>query len=291
MTFEFGSDEDVQSLGDFLRRRRQGRDLSLEEVAERIKIHVKYLTAIEEGKDEDLPGHVYKELFLKSYCEFLGISIDELLLRLPEHEPVPAEQEGAEATPQPAKQPAKRPAYAPQPVSATAEAEPQKNGGGSRFLVATLAVLVIVLAIVAVQVYRGELFSDPKSSTPAAAVKKPEPIPEPVVVSDSTGNDTLSSVPAAQEMINLLMVGRGECWIEVSIDGDSSFSELMKTQDTLWFAMQDSISFKLGRANNVDVWCNAQPLALAAKDDGTVRTYTLTRTNYKNYVDSARIVP
>ena len=81
---------------------------------------------------------------------------------------------------------------------------------------------------------------------------------------ESSGTDTLSSVPAGQEMINLLMVGRGECWIEVSIDGDSSFSEIMKTQDTLWLAMQDSITFKLGRANNVDVWCNAQPLALAA---------------------------
>lgn len=287
MTFEFGSEEEFQSLGDFLRRRRQGRDLSLEDVAEKIKIHVKYLTAIEEGKDEDLPGHVYKELFLKSYCEFLGISLDELLLRLPEQEPAPVEAEGAEAPPQPVK----RPAYIPPQPANAAPGEPQKNGGGSRFLVATLAVLVIVLAIVAVQVYRGELFSGPQIQAPAVKEKAAEPKPEPVIVSDSSGNDTLSSIPAAQEMINLLLVGRGECWIEVSIDGDSSFSELMKTQDTLWLAMQDSISFKLGRANNVDVWCNAQPLALAAADDGTVRTFTLTRTNYKNFIDSARIVP
>ncbi len=286
MTFEFGSDEDIQSLGEFLRRRRQEQDLSLEDVAEKIKIHVKYLTAIEEGKDADLPGQVYKELFLKSYCDFLGISIDELLLRLPEQEPLPPEEEGAEPT----AQPAKRAPYAPPAPPAATEATTQKNSGGRRFLVATLSVLVIVLAIVAVQIYRGELFNDPPIPAPVIVPKKAEPKPEPIIA-DSSGTDTLSSVPARQEMINLLMVGRGECWIEVSIDGDSSFSEIMKSQDTLWLAMQDSISFKLGRANNVDVWCNAQPLVLAAADDGTVKTFTLTRSNYKNFIDSTRIVP
>ncbi len=286
MTFEFGSEEDIQSLGEFLRRRRQGKDLSLEDVAEKIKIHVKYLTAIEEGKDADLPGQVYKELFLKSYCDFLGISLDELLLRLPEHEPLPAEEESAE----PAPQTVKRAPYGPTVSPAQSEAEVQKNSGGHRFLVATLTVLVIVLAIVAVQIYRGELFNDPPIPAPVTIPKKVEPKPEPIIA-DSSVTDTLSSVPARQEMINLLMVGRGECWIEVSIDGDSSFSEIMKPQDTLWLAMQDSISFKLGRANNVDVWCNAQPLALAAADDGTVRTFTLTRSNYRNFIDSTRIVP
>ncbi len=284
MTFEFGSDENIKSLGDFLRRRRQDRDLSLEDVAEKTKIHVRYLTAIEEDKDADLPGQVYKELFLKSYCDFLGVSIDELLLRLPEREPLPPEEEGAEPPP-----PAKRPQYSPSPA-APSELAAQKNGSGRRFLVATLSVLIIVLAIVAVQIYRGELFNEPQLPAPVAPAKKPELKPEPIIA-DSSGADTLSSVPARQEMINLLMVGRGECWIEVSIDGDSSFSEIMKPQDTLWLAMQDSISFKLGRANNVDVWCNALPLALTAADDGTVRTFTLTRSNYRNFVDSARIVP
>ena len=138
------------------------------------------------------------------------------------------------------------------------------------------------------QVYRGELFSKTPVQLPPTREKIPEPEP---VVNDSMVTDTSLSMPAAQEMINLLMVGRGECWVEVSIDGDSSFSELMKTQDTLWFAMQDSITFRLGRANNVDVWCNALPLTLAASDDASVRSFTLTRGNYKNFVDSARIVP
>ena len=98
MTFEFGSDEEIKSLGEYLRRRRQGRDLSLEEVAEKIKIHIKYLAAIEDGKDAELPGPVYKELFVKSYCEFLGVSIDELLLRLPEQAPVPEEEGNPDQT-------------------------------------------------------------------------------------------------------------------------------------------------------------------------------------------------
>lgn len=286
MTFEFGSDEDIQSLGEFLRRRRQGRDLSLEDVAEKIKIHVKYLAAIEDGKDAELPGPVYKELFLKSYCDFLGISIDELLLRLPEQAPLPPGEEptGQEETVK--ERPRKSLATPPPPPAP----EPVKKSGGRTFLVAVLALLIIVLAVVAIQVYRGELFNQQPAQTPTKVVKQPEPVPEPAPA-DSSASDTTHSVLAEQEMINLLMVGRGECWIEVSIDGDSSFSELMKSQDTLWFAMQDSITFKLGRANNVDVWCNAQPLRLAEPEDATVRSFTLTRGNYRNFIDSARIVP
>ncbi|MGB5106243.1 MAG: RodZ domain-containing protein [Candidatus Zixiibacteriota bacterium] len=283
MTFEFGSDEEIKSLGEYLRGRRQEKDLSLEEVAEKIKIHVKYLAAIEDGKDADLPGPVYKELFLKSYCEFLGVSIDELTLRLPEQEPIP-EEEGDVEQKETVKERPRVAAAAP----VVPEPAAQKNSGGRTFLVATLVVLVIVLAVVAVQVYRGELFSKEPVQLPPIREKMPEPEP---VINDSIVTDTSLSLPAAQEMINLLMVGRGECWVEVSIDGDSSFSELMKTQDTLWLAMQDSIIFKLGRANSVDVWCNALPLALAARDDETVRSYTLTRDNYKNFVDSARIAP
>ncbi len=285
MTFEFGSDEEYQSLGDFLRRRRQGRDISLEDVAEKIKIHVKYLSAIEEGKDIDLPGAVYKELFLKSYCEFLGVSLDELLLRLPEQQPPPPGEE-TPAAEEPVKERQRRVVVAPPaPVP-----EPQKNRAGRTFMVATLIVLVIVLAIIAVQVYRGKLLSKPRPQLPISTEKKPEPEPMPAVA-DSAITDTSTSVPAEQEMINLLMVGRGECWIEVSIDGDSSFSELMKAQDTLWFAMQDSISFKFGRADNVDIWCNAQPLRLELSGNTTVKEFTLTRGNYGAYIDSARIVP
>ena len=283
MTFEFGSDEEIKSLGEYLRRRRQGRDISLEEVSEKIKIHIKYLTAIEDGKDADLPGAVYKELFVKSYCDFLGVSIDELLLRLPEQEPMPEEEGKVEQSETVKDRPRIAPAapVVPEPVA-------QRNGGGRTFLVATLVVLVIVLAIVAVQVYRGELFNNAPVQLPPASVSKPEPEP---VINDSVVTDTSLSLPAAQEMINILMVGRGECWVEVSIDGDSSFSELMKTRDTLWFAMQDSISFRLGRANNVDVWCNALPLTLVAADDAAARSFTLTRGSYKNFIDSARIVP
>ena len=130
MTFEFGPDEDIQSLGEFLRSRRQGHDLSLEDVAEKIKIHVKYLTAIEEGKDADLPGHVYKELFLKSYCEFLGISIDELAFASAGTRAGSAEEEDSRDTAAAGK--ASRP-YTPPRRRGERVSESQKNSGGADF--------------------------------------------------------------------------------------------------------------------------------------------------------------
>ncbi|MCX6831050.1 MAG: helix-turn-helix domain-containing protein, partial [candidate division Zixibacteria bacterium] len=93
MTFEFVSDDSVESLGKRLMRVRQDKELLLADVANGTKIHEKYLAAIETGDDTLFPDHVFKELFVKAYAEYLGISLDDLLTRLPEA-PTPA-AEGA----------------------------------------------------------------------------------------------------------------------------------------------------------------------------------------------------
>lgn len=291
VTFEYGSDEEVKSVGEYLRKRRQARDLSLEEVSEKTKIHVKFLNALESGQDLDLPGPTYRDLFLKSYCEFLGISMDELYLRLPEMEPPKPGEETHEPPPTPKPGPSRPPEPAGPITPGTPPNQPNplspQSKRGSTFLVATLIVLVIVLAIIAVQTYRGRLFSQPQLPEQKLPVS-PEPMVE-QQLDDSLVTDTMISIPAAQEMINMLIVGRGECWIEVRIDGDSAFSELMKTNDTLWLAMQDSITMKLGLPTNVDVWANAQPLRVANPGEASVKEVTLTRDNYTGFVDSTRI--
>lgn len=287
MTFEFGSDEDIKTVGEYLRRKRESRELSLEDVAASIKIHSRYLAAIEEGRDQDLPGTIYKELFLKSYSDYLGVSLDELLLRLPEHVAAPVEEEEQRANEQ--TKPPTKPLPGPTPVQAPL-AEVKRRKRGRPILFTLLGVLAILLGLYGLKYYRDN-FMKTEDSSPGAEpaptrVEQPSGTPEDSLPVDST---QLAVVEPA--MMNLLMIGKGECWLEVSIDGDSSFSELLKAPDTMWFAMQDSISFKLGRANSVEVWCNAKPLALVPPGDGSVRSFTITRDNYTSLIDSARLAP
>lgn len=290
MTFEFGSDEDIKTIGEYLRRKREARELSLEDVASSIKIHARYLAAIEESRDQDLPSPVYKELFLKSYADFLGVSLDELLLRLPELEPQPvaeeADQAGEPTKVTPRTQPNVTPRAQSNVTPVQAPLSEHKRKRGRPFLILFLGLVAIGVGLFGLKYYRDNFMKVEDRVTPPETPPVTATIPADTIAVDSTAN-----VAATPEMMNLLMIGKGECWLEVSIDGDSSFSELLKVPDTLWFAMQDSIYFKLGRANTVEVWCNALPLRLVPPDDGTVRSFTITRQNYLSLVDSARLAP
>lgn len=63
----------IETLGEKLRKVREGKNLTLEEIAKRINIQVKYLVALENGDYHHLPGGVYIKNFLIEYAKFLGL--------------------------------------------------------------------------------------------------------------------------------------------------------------------------------------------------------------------------
>lgn len=67
------------TLGEKLRQFRTEKELSLKEVSRITKVSVKYLTAIEDGRFNDLPGDVYARSFLKVYTKFLGVDTKKFL--------------------------------------------------------------------------------------------------------------------------------------------------------------------------------------------------------------------
>lgn len=70
---EFANDGEMLTLGKLLKSERERQELTLEDIAEKTKINVKYLKAIEEERQDDFPGELYYDLFCKSYAEALGL--------------------------------------------------------------------------------------------------------------------------------------------------------------------------------------------------------------------------
>ncbi len=66
-------------VGEILQQAREQRGLSIESIAEYLKIRSFYLKALEAGSYEDLPGTVYATGFLKSYADFLQLNAEELI--------------------------------------------------------------------------------------------------------------------------------------------------------------------------------------------------------------------
>ncbi|WP_169083021.1 helix-turn-helix domain-containing protein [Paenibacillus sp. PL91] len=78
----------MSDLGELLRKARDQRGLTLDDIQETTKIRKRYLEAIESGDHTVLPGPFYVRAFVKNYAEAVGLDPDEVL-RLYQHE-VPA---------------------------------------------------------------------------------------------------------------------------------------------------------------------------------------------------------
>jgi hypothetical protein len=71
------------NIGTFFMEARQGKGISVDEAAEAIRIRIEYIEAIEAGViDFNLPD-IYKRGFYKSYADYLGLNLEEVMEKCP----------------------------------------------------------------------------------------------------------------------------------------------------------------------------------------------------------------
>jgi cytoskeletal protein RodZ len=70
-----------ETVGDLLRRAREGKGQAIETVATRLRIRALYLKAIEEGRFQDLPGLTYAVGFVRTYADHLGLDAEDVVRR------------------------------------------------------------------------------------------------------------------------------------------------------------------------------------------------------------------
>ncbi|MBM7564681.1 helix-turn-helix domain-containing protein [Paenibacillus sacheonensis] len=69
----------MSDLGALLKKAREQRNLSLDDIQDLTKIRKRYLEAIEEGNYSVLPGSFYVRAFVKNYAESVGLDAEEVL--------------------------------------------------------------------------------------------------------------------------------------------------------------------------------------------------------------------
>jgi len=86
----------VESLGQKLQETREGKGLSLEQVATDTKLAMRYLEALEVENFSSFPGEPYITGFIRNYGGYLGLEVEDLLdmyraIKIQE-QPIPVEQ-------------------------------------------------------------------------------------------------------------------------------------------------------------------------------------------------------
>ncbi len=281
----------MDSLGNNLRRTREERGISLEEISQKTKISTRLLQAIENEQFDRLPGGLISRSFVRQYARELGV--DENM----------AVQEYVQASAERVEAPAVLLSDTPD-QSFSAEAD------YARMILAILGI-GILLAGFGYGGYRlyGSLTADPLSAEarigePSAAV--PAEPPTETAASDEPmaapgreeqnaglgGTAVISAAAAAaapaaeseattvaaslpQEELELQIASHGPVWLSITADGVREWQGTMQANQTRDVQAAESVNLTVGDAGAISLTLNGNPMPGLGLP-GQVRTLTIT---------------
>ncbi|MCX7568598.1 DUF4115 domain-containing protein [Tumebacillus sp. DT12] len=270
----------MQEIGNELKRLREQKGCSLEEVQQATKIRSRYLEAIEEGDLSALPGMVYARGFIKSYAEYLGVNGQELL-----------EQHGLAADVQsPPPEEMRSTRVKKEREASLTNARPSLLGSRAFPQIVAVVAVVAVLAIGYGVIVSNNQTEDTESKsqetakteaegqpaapletapapaqTPAPAPAQ-QPAPEPpkpkttVEQSAKTNNSTTYAVTTTGPM-SMQLAATSDCWIQVTADGKIIETGTVKAGETRTWQANQNIAVLTGNSKGVTMKINDQNVA------------------------------
>ncbi len=249
------------SFGERLRREREMRSISLEEISESTKISRRHLEALESEDFNQLPGGIFNKGFVRAYARYLGIDEDQAVadyVAASDEQPAPENQFPLEVREQP---------------------DPQLNPKRSRLPLAfALAALVGVLVGYAFWVKSKprttEAAENRAPAHPAANVPSATPTP-------SAGAGQVVSQPAhvnAQVVSRSFIVvvrAKEDSWVSITADGKSEMQKTLRAGKQKMVRAGKQIVLKTRNAGGIDVTYNGKPLgALGNENESRTMTFT-----------------
>jgi cytoskeletal protein RodZ len=231
------------SFGSWLRRQREARQISLREVADRTKISMRYLQAMEDDRFEVLPAPVFAKGFLREYARYVGLSPDEVVNHyLSVQQPQASE------------------------LGEVGRRERRAGGAWPHWLTLVFAVLLL-LGLTALLAFLSDRWRQRRAGTAG------EPRP-PIVAPLATQVPPAPSVPAAPPSapLEVTVDFNQECWVEAVVDGGTRRAEMREPGESMQIGAQQSVVFsKLGNAAAVDIQVNGYPYPFDKKHGEVIK--------------------
>ncbi|RED86467.1 RodZ domain-containing protein [Cohnella phaseoli] len=263
----------MSDLGALLRKAREQRGYSLDDIQEYTKIRKRYLEAIETGEYKVLPGSFYVRAFVKTYAETVGLDAEEVLRLYQKELPQPPSSE----------------TVIPEPMIKPRRRSVQHNDRWGKVAVSILMWAFPILIAAVIYVYwtnnkepdTPELNSNPPISTETTTPSLPSETTS--VTPSSTPSLTPSADPVALTFVKkvgsinyydvtsgagrqLRLEVTGRAWIEVrenDRNGKKLFSENVTGTEPLNFDLTTPLYVNVGRTDLVTFYVDD-----ATFDDG-----------------------
>jgi cytoskeleton protein RodZ len=221
----------MSDFGGKLRQAREGRGISLRQIAANTKIAVAVLEALERNDVSKLPGGIFSRAFVRSYAVEVGLDPDETVREFLERfhgEPAPEHTLHV-------------------PVSEQEDA--LARHGAVMLGVKVVAAVLLVSAIAAYFFWKGRRTPEDAARAPQQQVQGQAPVQPaaqspPVVPPPTT---TPAPLPTSGPM-RLEIRPVGECWVRLSIDGKPVLGRVMQAGEVQTFIVQQVADVDVGDA-------------------------------------------
>jgi cytoskeleton protein RodZ len=218
----------VFDIGASLAAARETRGYSLADAERLTNVRVKYLSALERGNFDALPGRTYARAFLRTYASALGLEADRFVAAFEEMVPEPEDEAIVVGTPK--RRRIMRPTY--------------------------LGVLIAIAVVVAVAAWGTSPHNTRTLSSPPIAAAAVAPVTHPKTHVAAVKR-IVRSVPArvhGRPAALVIRATRGNCWLQVrqgSASGAVVYEGMLRFGTTMSFAAQ-ALWVRFGAPANVD---------------------------------------
>jgi cytoskeleton protein RodZ len=257
----------VESFGARLKREREQRKITLDEISVSTKIGVRFLLALEEEHFDQLPGGIFNKSFVRAYARHLGIDETQAVAdfalasgaTVPESKP----EEPSELA-----------------VLASRVKEPRDNSGHFPWHIFAMALLVVAFGVTVWG------FHSRERSSARQTVAIPPPVTLQALATPSQDNpQSLPSKPAVPEKATALSAGspamiaaapqdsvpapgaflvqvraREDSWVSISADGKQIMQNTLSPPAEKAIEASNEVVIKTGNVGALDISFNGKKL-------------------------------
>jgi cytoskeleton protein RodZ len=298
------------SFGDRLRKEREERGITLDDISLTTKIGTRLLRALEEEKFDQLPGGIFNKGFVRAYARHVGLDEDQAvadyMTAIGANQPKPGEAIVVVPPPLPPEPVA---ASAPDPAIRLAR-EIQRRVSSERIPWGLLAILLLFVALAFATwsylhrppridkekvVPTSNLVAEP---TPTSAqVREPGPdktqrvldaattaIP-PVAGTSARGSPVEAAAlhaavpvrsadsPRGRFTVRLQGNDDSQCWVSIAVDGEPPVEFILTAPEQKVFYAKMAVVARIGSVGALDIFFNGKKLPLQG-EYGEVKTLT-----------------
>jgi len=258
----------VGAFGERLKREREKRKITLDEVAQATKISARLLQAIEEEKFDLLPGGIFNKGFIRAYARHLGLNEDDTIAGYTEAYRASHPEESAPIDPE---------AEGRKILEQRALRVQQERPRLERIPWGKAAVALLLLAFGVAVWGSYSRYTKSASDAPAKKQRSVQSAPEasrtqvPVASSSTPKSNQDEIEPTTEAAVvnpennapgsfHVTIHAREDSWVHIQADGKDVLEDTLEAESQKSIRASNQLVIKAGNIGALDFWFNGQKL-------------------------------